>query len=137
MEVREIPASAESRMSHMCRQHKSIKGLKFGDCQDSINATISARVIDAPMPKKTHSTPNHHTPHATMQNGIILEEEEPNEEPDINDVCPDKETYSNDTSDEADEEVEGDPNDASSSEFNDGSTTEASVESRADVAMVE
>ena len=48
VEINKMPISTISRINYMCKKQKAIKGLKFGDRQNTINAAISTGVLDGP-----------------------------------------------------------------------------------------
>ena len=59
----------------MCKQKKSIKGLKFGCLQNFINDVISTGVIvdDSPSIECLNDVPNSSTPQNAMQYNFLLD----------------------------------------------------------------
>ena len=76
VEVHKMPVSAISRINYMVKRQKSVKGLKFGDRQNSINAAISTGVYDGPDPSHLHNIPNQYAPTNAMQHDNLIEDDE-------------------------------------------------------------
>ena len=71
-----MPVSAISRINYICNHQKSVKGLKFGDRQNQINATISTGVLDnEPDLRDLNNIPNSRIGSNAIQNDILIDED--------------------------------------------------------------
>ena len=72
-----MPVTAISRINYMCRQQKAVKGMKFGDLQNSIDDAIRTGVIeDNPATDSLYNIPNTDVSTNAIQHDLLVKNEE-------------------------------------------------------------
>ena len=63
----------KTRINHMCKQQKAIKGLKVGGGQNAINTTSSTGVTGTPNVEDLRNVPSSGAPQNIIQHDIIVQ----------------------------------------------------------------